>query len=50
MKRQDAIKQAQLISGRNKRVFVIFDNEGQDFYVSNEFYEPSPYEIIKIFE
>ena len=57
MTKAEAIKQARLIAGSHKRLFVIFDrdlndffiSEGQDFYKHNAFYETSPYKIIKIF-
>jgi len=57
MTRADAIKQAKKLSKQNKQLFVIFDkelndyfiSEGQDFYISNDFYEASPYEIIEKF-
>lgn len=58
MTRTEAIKQAKTLSRRYKRLFVIFDkelndffiSEGESFHKSNNFYEPCNYEVIKVFE
>jgi len=57
MTRSEAINQAKILSKLYKRLFVILDKdlndffitEGEDFYMSNDFYETCNYEIIKIF-
>jgi len=57
MTKSEAIQQAKEIAGSRKPLFVIFDKELNDFFISegnnfsntNDFYEASPYEIIEIF-
>ena len=58
MTRAEAIKQAKKLSKQNKPIFVIFDkelkdyfiSEGQNFPIPDNFYETSPYEVIEIFK
>lgn len=57
MTRKEAIKQAKKLSNQNKPLFVVFDkelndyfiSEGQNFHIPDNFYETSPYTIIEIF-
>jgi len=58
MTKTEAIQQAKEIAGSKTPLFVIFDKELNDFFISevnnfsstNDFYGTSPYEIIEIFK
>lgn len=58
MTKAEAIQQAKTLSTRYERLFVIFDKELNDFFISegenfhkfNNFYETCNYEVIKVFE
>jgi hypothetical protein len=58
MTRAEAIKQAKELSKQNRPLFVVFDKELKDYFISeghhfpisDSFYETSPYEVIEIFK
>ena len=57
MKRTEAMELARKLSDGTRRLAVIFDKECNDFFVSegdnfqldDNFYKPSPYEVVATF-
>jgi hypothetical protein len=57
MTRSEALQQAKQLSEDGKKIAVVFDKEYQDFFITegdvsfdvDDFYKPTPYEVVSVF-